>query len=121
MKGKSKQNENGWKDKLTLVYSTNPDYRPATEETVETSALPPSKQNLRVMFDKKGRGGKSVTLVTGFVGNEEDLLSLGKMLKSKLGVGGSVKEGEILVQGSFVEKIMQILIDAGYKVKRVGG
>ncbi len=104
-----------------IVYSTNPDYKYQYEQEETAETLPPNQQDLRVMLDKKQRAGKKVTLVTGFTGNEKDLDELGKMLKSKCGAGGTVKNGEILVQGDFVGKVMEILINKGFKVKRSGG
>lgn len=100
-----------------VVYSTDPNYsyQFEQEEVAETLAI--EKQQLKVIIDKKQRAGKSVTLVKGFIGKAEDLESLGKMLKNKCGVGGTVKEGEILIQGDFRDKIIQILQNAGYKVK----
>ena len=104
-----------------MVYSTNPDfnYNQEEEETIETPD--PSKQTLYVSLDKKNRKGKSVTLVTGFKGNDDDLKALGKTLKSKCGVGGSIKDGEVLIQGDFRDKISDLLSKEGYKVKRSGG
>lgn len=103
-----------------IVYSTNPDFVfDQVEKTAETLAN--QKQNLRVMLDKKQRGGKKVTLITGFKGKDEDLNSLAKSLKTACGVGGSAKEGEIIIQGDFREKILQILQKQGYKVKLAGG
>ena len=107
------------KNRIDIVYSTNPDFQYRYDEVEEQVTFPPSKQNLRVMLDKKNRGGKSVTLVGGFVGTNEALLELSKELKSKCGVGGSAKDGEILVQGDFRDKIMQLLQQKGYKVKRI--
>jgi translation initiation factor 1 len=110
-----------WKERLGVVYSTNPDFRfeKGEEETSET--LPPGKQDLRVRLDKKQRKGKSVTLITGYVGKEEDLQELAKWLKTKLGVGGSAKEGEILIQGDFVQRVLDLLAQGGYKAKKSGG
>lgn len=104
-----------------MVYSTNPDfnYNQEEEETIETPD--PSKQTLYVSLDKKNRKGKSVTLISGFKGNDDDLKALGKTLKSKCGVGGSIKDGEVLIQGDFREKISDLLSKEGYKVKRSGG
>jgi translation initiation factor 1 len=103
-----------------VVYSTNPDFVFESEEnTVQTLAN--QQQNLRIMLDKKQRGGKKVTLITGFVGKPADLEALGKTLKTACGVGGSAKDGEILVQGDFREKILQLLIKQGFKAKLSGG
>jgi len=103
-----------------IVYSTNPDFVYESEET-NIQTLANQQQNLRVMLDKKQRGGKKVTLITGFVGQPADLEVLGKSLKTACGVGGSAKDGEILVQGDFREKILQLLIKQGYKAKLAGG
>ena len=109
------------KAKKDIVYSTNPNFEYSYEEEEEIETLPPQQQNLKVLLDKKQRKGKSVTLVTNFIGLDEDLKKLGKMLKSKCGVGGTVKNNEIQIQGDFKEKIYQLLIDANYKVKKIGG
>jgi translation initiation factor 1 len=111
---------NDWKDRLGMVYSTNPDFQYEKGEE-EQDTLPARQQNLRVMLDKKKRKGKAVTLVTGFVGSDNDLKTLGKLLKSKCGVGGTVKDEEILIQGDFCSRVIEILQNEGYKVKRSGG
>ncbi|MBR4995772.1 MAG: translation initiation factor [Alistipes sp.] len=104
-----------------MVYSTNPDfeYNLSDEPTVET--LPPQQQNLKVWLDRKHRGGKTVTLVEGFVGTDDDLTELGRMLKSRCGVGGSAKDGKIIVQGDHRDRVMELLAAAGYKCKKAGG
>jgi translation initiation factor 1 len=104
-----------------VVYSTNPDFEYQSDEAAEATTLPPQQQQLRVQLDKKQRGGKQVTLVTGFVGTEADLQTLGKLLKTKCGVGGSAKDGEIVVQGDFREKVLDVLVKEGYKAKKIGG
>lgn len=111
----------GKKKRKGVVFSTNPDFEYNYNDDEEQETLPPQQQNLRVLIDRKKRKGKEVTLVTGFVGTTEDLKDLGKFLKSKCGVGGSVKDGEILIQGNHKEKALKLLLDKGYKAKPSGG
>ena len=110
--------DNDWKKRLGVVFSTNPDFTYEEETEQEPATLAPEKQNLIVSIDRKGRGGKQVTLVTGFVGTADDLSELGRTLKVKCGVGGSAKDGEITIQGDFRDRVVSILKDLGYKAKR---
>lgn len=113
----SKKNNN----RIGVVYSTNTDFNYDEENDEEQETLPNAEQMLRVSIDRKQRKGKEVTLVAGFVGTEEDLKDLAKVLKSTCGVGGTAKDGDILIQGNFRDKIMDKLNSLGYKTKRVGG
>ena len=110
--------DNDWKQRLGVVYSTDPNFNYATEETAEAETLEPSRQRLTVTIDRRNRGGKQVTLVSGFVGTQEDLAALGKTLKVKCGVGGSAKDGEITMQGDLRDKVTELLRNMGYKAKR---
>ena len=105
---------NDWKDRLNVVYSTNPDFNYENQEEKEEETLPKSQQKLRISMEKKGRGGKTVTLVRGFIGTENDLKELGKLLKTKCGVGGTVKDKEIIIQGDFKQRIIELLKTEGY-------
>lgn len=111
---------NDWKDRLGVVYSTNADFKYTVDQEDEAETLPPSEQKLYVSLDRRNRGGKQVTLIEGFIGKEDDLAALAKVLKTKCGVGGSAKDGEIIVQGDFREKVCQILSSLGYTFKRKG-
>lgn len=110
---------NDWKSRLGTVYSTNPDFTYDSEDENPAETLPPAKQRLRVTLDKRNRGGKQVTLVADFAGSDEDLKELCKRLKQKCGVGGSAKDGEIIIQGDFRDKIVELLIADGYKARKI--
>ena len=109
---------NDWKDRLNVVYSTNPDFRYEHEEDNEAETLPRNQQKLRVSIEKKGRGGKTVTVVNGFVGTEDDLKDLSRLLKNKCGVGGSAKDGEILIQGDLKTRVTELLKAEGFTQTR---
>ncbi|MDD2511957.1 MAG: translation initiation factor [Proteiniphilum sp.] len=110
---------NDWKKRLDIVYSTNPDYHYRDESEETEATLPKEKQLLRVSLDKRNRKGKAVTLITGFRGSDDDLQELGKLLKTKCGVGGSAKQGEIIVQGDHRGKVLDILKNEGYAKARI--
>lgn len=107
-----------WKDRLNVVYSTNPDFKYESEEESELETIDKAKQQLRISLDKRNRKGKAVTLVTGFIGTSDDLETLGKLLKTKCGVGGSAKDGEIIIQGDHRNKVLEILQKEGYAKAR---
>lgn len=112
--------KNDWKKREGVVYSTSSDFSYQYQQEASENTLPVQQQNLKVQLDKSMRAGKQVTLVTGFTGKTGDIEALGKMLKVKCGVGGSVKDREIIIQGDQRDKIIQILTKEGYKAKRVG-
>lgn len=115
------KNNNDWKERLNVVYSTNPNFNYEMDDDEEQVPPTPAQQNLRVQLDRKNRSGKVVTLITGFVGTDNDLKDLGKFLKTKCGVGGTAKDGEIIVQGDFKQKILELLKKEGYtKTKPIG-
>ena len=109
------------KNREGIVYSTSNDFEYQYNQDDDIQTLPPQQQILTVQLDKKQRAGKQVTLITGFIGTEEDLTDLGKKLKNKCGVGGSAKDAEILLQGDFRDKVMLLLKEWGYKAKKSGG
>lgn len=112
--------KNDWKKRDGVVYSTASDFEFSYPQKDESETLQPKQQNLKVLLDKNGRAGKQVTMVTGFIGTATDLDVLTKTLKTKCGVGGSCKEGEILIQGDVRDKVVQVLLKEGYKAKRIG-
>ncbi|MCB0572733.1 MAG: translation initiation factor [Phaeodactylibacter sp.] len=115
----SKKNKKG---RLGVVYSTDPEFEYSYQEETESTELPPNQQKLRVAIDRKQRKGKEVTLVTGFAGPDSSLQELGKFLKTKCGVGGSAKDGEIILQGDQRDKVVALLLEKGYtNTKKSGG
>ena len=110
--------DNDWKKRLGVVYSTNPDFKFSSGEDSPVETLSPARQKLIVSIDRRNRGGKQVTLVSGFKGSDEDLVDLGRTLKVKCGVGGSAKNGEITIQGDFRDKVSDLLKSMGYNAKR---
>lgn len=111
---------NDWKSRLGMVYSTDPAFDYATPDEDEADTLPPARQDLRVWLDRKQRGGKVVTLVKGFVGRAADLEELARLLKTRCGVGGAAKAGEIIIQGDHRDRIVQLLTQSGYRCKKAG-
>ena len=110
--------DNDWKKRLGVVFSTNPDFAYTEQQEEVQQTLEPSRQKLVVSIDRRCRAGKQVTLVSGFVGSDEDLAELGRTLKVKCGVGGSAKNGEITIQGDFRDRVTALLTEMGYKAKR---
>jgi translation initiation factor 1 len=104
-----------------IVYSTNPDFDFEMEQSVTAETLSPGRQNLRVWLDRRQRKGKVVTQITGFAGSEDDLKNLAKFLKTKCGTGGTAKDNEIFIQGDLRDKVIEILIQEGYRAKKAGG
>jgi translation initiation factor 1 len=113
--------KNDWKKREGVVFSTDPSFSYQHGDGPEETTLPPSRQQLRVELDRSGRAGKQVTLITGFIGASADREQLCKMLKAKCGAGGSVKDGQILIQGDTRQKVAQALEKEGYKVRLIGG
>lgn len=109
---------NDWKQRLGVVYSTNPDFEYSEEGSEEVQTLEPARQRLVVSIDRRNRSGKQVTLVSGFTGTQEDLAALGRTLKVKCGVGGSAKDGQITIQGDFRDRVTALLKELGYNAKR---
>lgn len=115
-----KPKSNSLSDLGGMVYSTNPNYRPETEDSESNETAAPNHQDLRVWLEKNHRGGKTATVIKGFMGTADELENLGKTLKTKCGTGGTAKEGEIIIQGDHREKIMALLLQLGYKAKKAG-
>lgn len=109
------------KKKVNVVYSTNPDYSYEYDNGHEEDTLSPEEQHLKLMIDRKQRKGKSAVIITGFIGTEDDLKDLCKNIKMKCGVGGSAKDGEIIIQGDNRKKVAEVLEKEGYNVKLAGG
>ncbi len=109
--------KNNPRNAVGVVYSTNPDYDYQYDDAPQADTLPPAAQKLRVRMERSGRGGKTVTVVSGFIGTDDDLDELGRTLKTKCGVGGSVKDGLIIIQGDFRERVVALLQALGYPAK----
>ncbi len=105
---------NDWKDRLGVVFSTNPDFSYQDDSVEQNNTLSPQQQKLRLRIEKNGRGGKTVTVISGFEGTEDDLKQLARLIKTRCGVGGTSKEGDIIIQGDFKNKIIEILKQEGY-------
>ncbi|MDE5708589.1 MAG: translation initiation factor [Alistipes sp.] len=112
--------DNDWKSRLGMVYSTDPDFKYETLRDEEPATLAPAQQDLRVWLDRRHRGGKVATLVRGFVGRDDDLQALARMLKTRCGVGGAAKEGEIIIQGDHRDRVVDMLTRSGYRCKKAG-
>jgi translation initiation factor 1 len=111
---------NDWKERLGVVFSTNPDFQYETDKEEESATLAPERQNLKVWLDRL-KGGRVATVVRGFVGSADDIATLGKELKKSCGVGGTAKDGEIIIQGDHRDRVVELLTKAGYPCKRAGG
>lgn len=109
-----------WKDRLGVVFSTNPDFKYESADDTAVETLPPAKQNLKIWLDRL-KGGRVATVVRGFVGSDDDISALGKELKKSCGVGGTTKDGEIIIQGDHRDRVVELLTKAGYKCKKAGG
>lgn len=112
--------DNDWKARLGMVYSTDPGFDYDTTRGPEAGTLPPAEQQLRVWLDRKHRAGKVATLVKGFAGTDDDLQELARLLKTKCGVGGAAKQGEIIIQGDHRDRVVDILTKSGYRCKKAG-
>lgn len=111
---------NDWKERLGVVFSTNPDFQYETDKETEATTLAPERQNLKIWLDRL-KGGRVATVVRGFVGSADDLAELGKELKKSCGVGGTAKDGEIIIQGDHRDRVVELLTKSGYRCKKAGG
>lgn len=111
---------NDWKERLGVIFSTNPDFQYETENEAQAETLAPERQNLKIWLDRL-KGGRVATVVRGFVGSDDDLAALGKELKKSCGVGGTAKDGEIIIQGDHRDRVLELLTKAGYRSKKAGG
>ena len=111
---------NDWKERLGVVFSTNPDFQYETDKEEQATTLAPERQNLKIWLDRL-KGGRVATVVRGFVGSTDDLAALGKELKKSCGVGGTAKDGEIIIQGDHRDRVVELLTKSGYRCKRAGG